>query len=283
MDRRNAQVAKSLGLEDEETIADLGGGYTLVRMLTPEALDLESHRMHHCLGHGSYDGRLKSGWDRYLSVRDGKRRPAATIELRRESSGRWSMRQVAGKRNERPERAVMDVIRAHAVAEDWLDREFFWPVALSVDGTFHDIDRIPAGTTIRGDLEISGGVLESLGLFELPADLTVRGNVTLSARVRIPENLTVCGVLEIDNGGLFVPDDDGDVGVVLPESLHVDREIRIRSRSNLVRPIPTHLYPIIKVYQRKMSGQSLESLRWVETGEGLRDDEDDDAGPLPCM
>jgi len=37
MDRRRSQMAKALGPDDEEHVADLGGGYSLVRLLTPAA------------------------------------------------------------------------------------------------------------------------------------------------------------------------------------------------------------------------------------------------------
>jgi hypothetical protein len=87
MARRNAQQGKKLGPEEEAFEADLGGDYTLVRLLTPGALDMESRRMHHCVGHGSYDGKLASGWTRILSVRDGKYQPVATIESAREPDG----------------------------------------------------------------------------------------------------------------------------------------------------------------------------------------------------
>ncbi|TPK91479.1 PcfJ domain-containing protein [Mesorhizobium sp. B2-4-17] len=265
MDRRNGGIAKALGPDDEEFVSGLGDGYKLVRMLTPEALDLESRRMHHCIGHGSYDGRLRAGWGRYLSVRDSKKRPVVTIELRQEANARWSISQIQGRHNGRPARLVMEALRPYTIAQGWRDREIWWPVVTAEDGTVYDVDRIPAGTTIRGDLDVGSDVVDMLGVFTLPTDLTVLGDVTVSPKLCIPENLTVSGFLEIERRDWMIPDDYD--GVVLPESLHVDMEIRISMSGDLARPIPTHMYSIIKI----MGRERLESLKWTETDEGLDD------------
>jgi hypothetical protein len=81
MARKNAQVAKALSSGDEQRVADLADGYSLVRLLTPAALDLESRRMHHCVGHGSYDRGVLEGDSEILSLRDRKGRPVLTVEL----------------------------------------------------------------------------------------------------------------------------------------------------------------------------------------------------------
>ncbi len=270
--KQRGQLAKALGPEDEEYVADLGGGYKLVRLLTPKALDLESFRQHHCIGHGSYDERLATNWYRYLSVRDPKRRPAATIELRQEPNGRWAMNQCQGKRNARPDRAIMDVLKLYSAQQKWLEREYWWHTVVDVRDREHDVDRIPAGVTIVGDLNVGGDVVDMLAVFELPPGLTVLGNVVISPKLRIPEGLTVSGSLEIERHPIML---DGDFeGVVLPESLHVDKEIRFFSGGDIARPIPTHLYPRVKVYQDRgaMLGQQI--LHSLEASEAL-----DDEGP----
>jgi hypothetical protein len=266
-DKRHGAMAKALSPDDEETIADLSDGYSLVQMLTPEALDLESHRMHHCVGHGSYDGKLKAGWGRFLSLRDSKGRPVVTIELRQESNGRWSVQQIEGKRNARPAREIMDVVRDYAIDRDWLDREFFWPVVRASDGVFHDVDRIPEGATLRGDLDVGDAVFDTLGPFDLPTDLTVEGNMLISARMRLPERLTVCGYLQIDSMW-------SDLGspLELPESLHVDKEIRIGSRGDIGDVIPTHLHHLVRVHRRKLVVRDGATSRWEEDVRGLDDD-----------
>jgi hypothetical protein len=277
--KRHGQLAKVLSPNDEEHVADLGGGYSLVRLLTPKALDLESFRLHHCVGHGAYDDKLAAGWFRYLSVRDAKRRPVATVELRQEPNGRWSLNQCQGKHNERPARKVMDALRPYAVQQQWQDRHYWWHTVSTVADVEYDVDRIPPGSTILGELNAGDDVVDALGVFDLPPNMTVLGKVVISQRLRIPENLTVCGILEIERHGLWVHDDDDDY-LTLPESLHVDKEIRIDNGSDIARPIPTHLRSIIKIARMKLTGRSFETMQLVETEEGLRDD---DEGPEPSM
>lgn len=254
MDRRNGgRATKKLGPDDEETVADLGGGYTLVRLLTPEALDLESDRMHHCIGDGAYDGKLKAGWGRFLSVRDRKNRPVATIELRREGNAQWSLRQFQGKNNGPVPTEVSLLVRSYAEAMNWGDRYFWWPVAETPDGTEYHLESIPEGATLTR-LDASDDTVIALGEFSLPANLTVFGDVFLSPKIGLPENLTICGVLSVSHREKGVPP------VVLPESLHVDGEIRLWNRGDVAEPIPTHLYPIIKVALPKLTGHTFGGL-----------------------
>lgn len=248
MDRRNAQQAKALGPDDESFVADLGGGYTLVRMLTPEALDLESSRMHHCVGHGAYDARQREGWGRYLSVRDKKGRPVATIELQCEPNEEWLINQLQGKRNTRPAREVMDVLHAYAVEQDWRERHFWWPSVITVDGSEFDVDRIPAGVTIR-HLDIHVGMLAIYPGLELPAGLTALGHAYLPPGIKLPEDMTLNGVLE------FTRRIDGDPLIVLPDSL-VANEIRVGAREDLAQPIPEHLPPRIRYRIQKLTGHT---------------------------
>jgi hypothetical protein len=273
MDRRNGgRAKKALGPDDEETVTDLGNGYTLVLLLTPEALDLESDRLHHCLGDGAYDGILAAGWGQYLSVRDRKYRPAATIELRQEPNGKWRLNQIAGKRNGRPAREVMDVIRAYAAEQDWWDRHYWWPVADAPDGIEYDIDAIPAGATIQS-LDISQATLETIGHFDLPTDLMVLGDVSIVDGIDIPERMTVCGILSLGDPYLQVR-----APFVLPESLHVDKEIRLWGRDDIVRPVPAHLHHRIRVALRKLTGHTWSDAEWSEEFHPI---DEDDPAPQP--
>jgi hypothetical protein len=266
MDRRNGgRVKKSLGTEDEETVADLRGGYTLVRMLTPKALDLESDRMHHCVGHGSYDARLRAGWGRFLSVRDRKLRPVATIELRHENNGRWSVEQIQGKRNGRPAREIMDALRTYAVEQDWCQRHYWWPVAEAPDDVYYDLDRIPEGATVE-HLEINDYELSIYPGIALPEGLTVIGDADLSPQVRLPEDMTVGQVLT------FTKRSEDDPLIRLPESLDAE-EIRIGAAADLAKPIPTHLAHRIKYRVEKLTGFAWSAMEWVDELHPLEDDE----------
>ncbi len=50
-----------------------------------------------------------------------------------------------------------------------------------------DVDRIPEGTVINGNLDVGSDVVSTLGVFELPQNLTVCGDLIMSSRLSVPE------------------------------------------------------------------------------------------------
>jgi hypothetical protein len=115
---------RSMTSKDETFVVELGAGYTLVRLLSPDALDLESDRMRHCIGHGSYDEDLAHGSSAFYSVRDEDGMPRATLEIvPREVDGTMygHIRQFRGRRNANPEAHVVDLVGGIKVAMKWLD------------------------------------------------------------------------------------------------------------------------------------------------------------------
>lgn len=115
---RTERIAAELSPDDEAEIVDLGAGHMLVELLTPRALDVEGARMSHCIGHGSYDDRLRDAAFRYLSVRDPQGRPLATLELRGNV-----VRQFRGRANSDPSIAVVDLLSRHAAESGWQEFE----------------------------------------------------------------------------------------------------------------------------------------------------------------
>lgn len=110
--RRDAALSNiRLGPHDERHEMDLGGGLTLVRMMTPAALDVEGARMQHCIGKGGYDIRLHDDYGcRYYSVRSADGEPVATIEVCDEyveDVSRGVIRQLQGPRNSHPDPVVV--------------------------------------------------------------------------------------------------------------------------------------------------------------------------------
>lgn len=100
---------------DEVGVADLGVGYALVRLQTPHALLVEGGRMHHCIGHGSYDNYLFNPNYQFLSVRDPDGQPVATLEI---AAG--VVLQFRGPGNVDPSRAVVELLSAYASESKWL-------------------------------------------------------------------------------------------------------------------------------------------------------------------
>lgn len=116
-----ADRSKKLNRNDEIFDADLGAGYTLVRLLSPAALDVESARMRHCIGHGAYDRRLSHPDCAYYSVRDDEGQPVATLEILRLRE-HWVINQFSGHRNGTPPEHVHDLFAGVAHSKGWLTR-----------------------------------------------------------------------------------------------------------------------------------------------------------------
>ncbi|MER8571369.1 PcfJ domain-containing protein [Mesorhizobium sp. M1409] len=240
MDRRNAQVAKSLGVADERCVADLEDGYKLVKLLTPEALDLESRRMHHCVGHGSYDAGLAAGHHEIYSLRDRRGRPVATIKI-----NRGEIDQIKGKRNASPEARHIAVLKPLAKAVRWKGRGGFWPYAVDINGVEHDIDEIPAGATFD---KLNASIPNGMSVV-LPPGLTVLGNMIIGHGIaEIPERLTIGGDVYLST--------TRQRSVALPESMHVGGSILTWSGDEIAWPIPAHLAEKIEEAPKtkKMSG-----------------------------
>ncbi|MCV9963864.1 PcfJ domain-containing protein [Pararhizobium sp. BT-229] len=96
MKRALAAEAAAVASE-EETFADEGGEYRIVRLKTPRALDYESNAMRHCIGHGAYDRYLGHDGFLLLSLRDKGNRPHVTIQVNHRKIVQFS-----GKANSEP-------------------------------------------------------------------------------------------------------------------------------------------------------------------------------------
>lgn len=115
----------SLTSKDERYVADLGAGYTLVQLLSPAALDHESHRMRHCIGYGAYDEDLLADTARYFSVRDEDGFPRATLEIVPKDvngSQYGQIKQFQGRRNSRPDDHVVDLVHGVMESMRWIEK-----------------------------------------------------------------------------------------------------------------------------------------------------------------
>ncbi|WP_187970640.1 PcfJ domain-containing protein [Aquibium microcysteis] len=240
MDRLNAQRARSLGGNDERHVADLADGYTLVRLLTPAALDLESSRMHHCVGHGAYDGDVESGYSEIYSLRDRLGRPVITMEVGADHYADLAgghverrIRQVQGKRNDDPADEHLAILKPFILASGWEGEYGYWPRVKDIAGTVHDLYDIPAGTPFK-DLQVC--VTTDHGDITLPEGLVVEGELELRPyrrRIEVGERTSV--------GSLRILVVDGDEPMVLPESLQVAGEISAPPDGEGIVCVPAHL------------------------------------------
>lgn len=111
---------RALGPDDIRWEADLGNGFHLVRLLSPEALDAETMVLRHCIGRGSYDANLERDGYEYLSVRDSEGVPVATLEV-----VHGLLIQCRGHRNATPSSEVLAVVDGYMYARaDAEDREY---------------------------------------------------------------------------------------------------------------------------------------------------------------
>ncbi|KQS84841.1 PcfJ domain-containing protein [Rhizobium sp. Leaf383] len=115
----------SLSANDERYERELGAGYTLVRLLTRDALDVESERMRHCIGNGAYDENLSDGGHLYYSVRDEHGQPKATLEIVAkliDGLTYGEVRQFQGRANRTPDRHVVDLVDGIMTEMSWIER-----------------------------------------------------------------------------------------------------------------------------------------------------------------
>lgn len=137
---------KALPETDERVVVTLGD-LSLVRLLTPKALDAESAAMRHCIGLGAYDVRLSLPGLRYYSVRDDRNKPLATVEV---MDG--VIIQCSGPRNSFTTSSALDFLYAIRMSLGWISRdEHMTYVRRRHELSPQDVDRI--GTVVdRGQL-----------------------------------------------------------------------------------------------------------------------------------
>ena len=107
--QQSTSSSSQLGLDDEHFVQCLRAGHTLVRLMSPRALDRESEHMRHCIGWGGYDTKVNQANDyRYFSVRDEDGKPVATIEAQHLSS-QWVVTQFFAAHNVEPSPDIRDL------------------------------------------------------------------------------------------------------------------------------------------------------------------------------
>jgi hypothetical protein len=202
-DKAMRRFANSVGSivvldEDEEVHMELADGWRMVRLLTPAALDRESTGMGHCIGGGSYDEALDEEDRVFLSLRDPKNIPHATLEIEN-----GIVLQCQGKANK-------DILVKHRDRMKELLR-----------GLVSD-NRISART---------GFITDNLGVQhhvdELPDELEIGGSIelVLSKNARLPSKSLIVG------RKLVVRADDPDRVVTMPKFVMAG-EVHFHGRSD---------------------------------------------------
>ncbi|MBD8663047.1 hypothetical protein IFT59_07245 [Rhizobium sp. CFBP 8752] len=110
---------------DERHVIDLGAGYSLVRLLSLDAFDVEGAEMSHCIGRGSYDEYLLVGGHEFYSVRDEDAARRATLQIVPkliDDRMYGQIRQFVGFANEPPEAHVAALVAGVMSDMMWIEK-----------------------------------------------------------------------------------------------------------------------------------------------------------------
>lgn len=201
MAQANQRTGKVSLIEgDEVLIAELEDGYSLVRMLTPAALDRESQVMQHCIGNGGYDDELTKEWARFLSLRDAVGNPHVTMDISI-NDDRMHINQIKGKQNAVPIAKYLSILRP-------------WFAEMKATLTYMP----ERGLMVSANEEIYHAS-------ELPDDFECKRDFRVHELegARIPERLKVHGHMSV------ISHDGENVQSQLPDGLYVGGDLTIRS------------------------------------------------------
>jgi hypothetical protein len=231
--------------EDERLHMQLADGFSIVQMLTPQALDRESSAMQHCIGLGSYDRHVEDDKYALYSLRDQLNRPHATLEVEIASK---TLLQLCGKQNKMPImkylRVLAPFIEAEGMNSGEVTRmgfvigkgaivhhasaipdgaEFDKSLVLRGYGDDPNNMRFPSGIRVEGDLDVGEG-FESF----LSSPALVTGDVHA-----IGLNITEISPEFKFGGGLHF---DGSSVGDLPTGLHIHGDLVLKQCRNVVLP-----------------------------------------------
>lgn len=246
-----------------EVVKTFPDGVQVVRLLTPEALDDDSARMHHCIGKGSYD-RFLAGDRQYFSLRTPvsaqfpKGRAFVTMEVDMLAE-RPVLLQSKGRQNRPPVSKYFPYVREFVSEQGYkLHENPAMTGMVEQNGVYYDICNLPENFHWRGDLDLSYTFIT-----HLPDGLSVDGRVDIqyTAVSRLPARLKVGGGLTAHNtrirtltcedtagirGGIFMGDNmldflpdewvvDGDLYLVGSNILAFPKNLTVTRNLNLFR------------------------------------------------
>ena len=211
--------------DHERVHMPLSEGYSIVEMLSEQALDRESSLMQHCIGNGGYDSDIVRGTHLLLSLRDPHGKPHATLRVSREAR---AVVELQGKQNQPPAPKYRSLLREFVQAAGLRfanGGENRLGAVEDVYGEWHPLDNLPDDLETRGDLRMGNAQP-----VRMPSRLVVNGDfVAPDWLERHPDILHVSGsymisrlppiVGEFRVGYLTVTEQNCDF--VLPERMEV--------------------------------------------------------------
>ncbi|MCS4088487.1 PcfJ domain-containing protein [Rhizobium sp. BK176] len=194
--RKRAQKLRAVKIRDGDEVLfkELAQGYYLVRLLTPEALDVESAAMQHCIGQGAYDQLLKDSSFAFYSLRDTFGKPHATLEV----ENGW-LRQCQGKQNSVPAGKYIGLMLPAFVEQKWKTRVPLEGSIIGQGGVVYDPMCLPHGFKATGNVDLS-----QLSITSLPNDMHVMGDLDIRGTKieALPDGLIVYGHVRAQGAAL---------------------------------------------------------------------------------
>jgi cytoskeletal protein CcmA (bactofilin family) len=231
--------------DDERLHMRLDDGYTVVRMLTPEALDRETFVMQHCIGHGSYDRYLQDENHGLYSLRDPFNHPHATIEV----NGRTkSLLQLRGKQNEMPISKYLKLLAPFIASEGLISGETARVgFVIGTGGIVYHTSEIPDGAEFDGTVSFLGSS-ENPNDIRLPTGIMIDGDLVLEDGFQGLLSMAATVKGDVHARGMILPDLSRDfhfegglhlegswVGV-LPDGLHIRGDLVLKHCQKVVLP-----------------------------------------------
>ena len=240
---------------DTNVVKELGDGYALVELLTPDALKRESGMMGHCIGDGGHDEHLEEGKRKFYSLRDSNNNAHVTFDIDEEEG---KLVECKGKGNAPPIDKYMPFVKAYIVERGLTVEETPDNIGLiTIDGELHDITQLPDNLTLTGKQFIN---LMAASQTVFPETVKVEGDLDFAASEQdilaqtAPKNLEVTGSVTIANkrgvcpyiaDNLVVNEDFAFEGITdarLPsESLHIERRSSFKDSDMAELPPKTYL------------------------------------------
>ncbi len=177
-------------ISDTKEIMQFENGYTVVQLLTEEALDFESDNMGHCVGKGSYDKGVKDGNVQIYSIRDENGEPHVTFEV---SNG--AINQCKGKGNKPPVKKYIPYIQEFVNKMNLDPKHDTKNMGLvdGIDGKFYNIYDLPDNFECER-LDLSGLDLVEI---KIPKNLKCKF-IDLQECINPPKEIEITGFVRAD-------------------------------------------------------------------------------------
>jgi hypothetical protein len=244
--KKMQKVVTKITLPGDETLhMELADGFSVVRMLTSEALDRESNAMQHCVGLGAYDHYLRENRRGLFSLRDSSNRPHATIELDMVNK---QICQLSGKQNRLPIAKYLQLLAPFIAAEainstDTISMGF----VISKGAIVHHASDIPDGAEFGGTLSLRGYDGDK-GDIRIPHGIKVDGDLVLTGEFADILTMPAAVSGDVHVRGMNIPDLSPDfvfggglycsgswVGN-LPDNLHIRGNLVLAQCRKVVLP-----------------------------------------------